>query len=506
MKLSACRFLIAGLSSIAPLALCGQLSDIRAAINADSVFRNDFELSEGYLTGPVELPDTWTLIGEGQAQIHTDAISGEQALGFTGDWLLFQGPDAGQNVAWLDLLVSPVFIESADLPRELAAGPQAFTEFIRFGEEGEVFVLHGDQQGGGDWLPAGNFDLSPGLPWLRLTLRIDSSTQTWDLWLNEELAAVDLGFTGQGGAAPSFAIRGHQSELTYLDAVYAGPENPLFRDEDNDGLPTAYELARGLDPATSDRHQRIATGGRAPILNYLNRGPVGSPSRPAGRPGPNPVTERARPAPGDRDPARETRLAQLRQVRGELRALHENRRAAIEAAAGPERALAVQAFRDAVRSRVETLREIKRSIHRQKAERERVIQVWQPQPAPEWLSTSPALRDYWNAREAYHFRQSQFLNRRGAMNDTRQAAAIASFQERREPVAENLRAARKALRQERAARAARAAETPPITASDLAEFADAKQAIVDQLRASPDPGEKLNLIQELQRLREALTQ
>jgi len=258
MKLSTCRFLISGFSLIAPLALCGQLTEIRAAHNADSVFRTDFELAEGYLVGPVMLPGAWTLIGEGQAQIHTDAISGEQALGFTGDWLRFQGPDVGQNVAWLDLLVSPVFIETADLPHELAAGPQAFTEFIRFGEEGEVFVLHGDQQGGGDWRPAGNFDLSPGLPWLRLTLRIDSSSQTWDLWLNEELAAVDLGFAGQAGAAPSFAIRGHESELTYLDAVYAGPANPLFRDEDNDGLPTAYELARGLDPAISDRHRTIA--------------------------------------------------------------------------------------------------------------------------------------------------------------------------------------------------------------------------------------------------------
>jgi len=89
------------------------------------------------------------------------------------------------------------------------------------------------------------------------------------------------------------------------------------------------------------------------------------------------------------------------------------------------------------------------------------------------------------------------------MNDARRTAAIASFQERREPVADNLRVAREALRQERAARAA---ETPGIPASDLAEFAEAKQAIVDQLRASPDPGEKLNLIQELQRLREALTQ
>ena len=142
-------------------------------------YESDFESADGYVSGPVLSDPDWNLDSDLSAEILPFGALGSQSLGFTGNqWLwLNSGGLADGAITWIDFYLKPVFVESFDLPVEIASGQSAVTGFVKVDPaEGEVYAVDGDGLGSGQWLPSGGRtslfgNTSQG--WVRLTYRLD---------------------------------------------------------------------------------------------------------------------------------------------------------------------------------------------------------------------------------------------------------------------------------------------------------------------------------------------
>jgi hypothetical protein len=70
---------------------------------------------------------------------------------------------------------------------------------------------------------------------------------------------------------PNFSwlsIKGNTAASAAFDDLYIGPMNPLFVDNDNDGMDDAWELAHGLDPTKNDRDS-VNSGVAKNIAQYV---------------------------------------------------------------------------------------------------------------------------------------------------------------------------------------------------------------------------------------------
>jgi hypothetical protein len=105
--------------------------------------------------------------------------------------------------------------------------------------------------------------------WLRLTLREDYAAKRWDLYVNAQLVAADLGFADYATSGfTQFQLIGHASAASAADDFFAGFENPLFVDADKDGMDDAWESRNGLDPTTNDRTRDADGDGVTAIGEY----------------------------------------------------------------------------------------------------------------------------------------------------------------------------------------------------------------------------------------------
>ncbi|HWA08543.1 MAG TPA: Ig-like domain-containing protein [Opitutaceae bacterium] len=147
--------------------------------------------------------------------------------------------------------------------------------FVREGSGGRWQAWRGDGAGGGVWISAG--DMIPleanGRPtrWTRLTMRISYARQTWDLYVDGQLALFDLGLRYDRVPPPGlteFSARGAAGQPSYFDFLYAGYDNPLFKDEDRDGMDDAWESRNGLDPGVDDRDRDHDGDGLSNLREY----------------------------------------------------------------------------------------------------------------------------------------------------------------------------------------------------------------------------------------------
>ena len=124
-------------------------------------------------------------------------------------------------------------------------------------DSGEWVFLDGDGAGRGKWFTAGEtmlLDASNRTDWHRITLRFDLTSNLWDVYIDENLLAVNLGFVEALAVnSESINIYGNSAGVAYMDTFSLAATNPLFTDTDLDGIPDTFESDSGLDPTINDR-------------------------------------------------------------------------------------------------------------------------------------------------------------------------------------------------------------------------------------------------------------
>jgi hypothetical protein len=236
-----------------------------------------FETTEGYTSGSLNNQQGWSVTA-GTAQIAASgAYDGTQGVvlnsGSTAAQIDQEFGSTGTNppIVFIDFSAKPV--AGADTTAgTLFDVDAARVAFVLNGASGRLVALDGDGLGAGSWktlTPA--IALSTGnvaAAWQRLTVRLNYTTKTYDLYLNGVMIAADLKFRLSGAAYVSwFSLKGATTASASFDNLYAGPINPLFVDTNNDGLPDdlsrtgdydhdgvsdLQEVLLGMNPRNSD--------------------------------------------------------------------------------------------------------------------------------------------------------------------------------------------------------------------------------------------------------------
>jgi hypothetical protein len=213
-------------------------------------FATDFEASEGYTSGPLASDPYWQWGSGLNAFIITPGAASDQALSLYGkNWLWLDIDSHSAPVAWVDFFTRPVFVPSNRLPIAIVSPQSAVTGFVKVDDDGEVYAVDGDGEGGGIWVASGfrvplSTEDDSAQNWLRLSYRLDYTAKRWDLFLNEQLTLHDLGFIDDSVTTlDEFAISPDGETATLIDYFYAGADNPLFTDTSGDGLPDGGKKA-----------------------------------------------------------------------------------------------------------------------------------------------------------------------------------------------------------------------------------------------------------------------
>jgi hypothetical protein len=260
-----------------------------SAFAQGTVYHADFEEPD-YTVGSVDGQQGWwvdqgaALIVPGLGLFGSAGLSVSPSVLFSQARLSLERTGQSSPVvffdAWIRLPAAPwlVFDETFDLESARIGLFRASA----FSDGAEWHVFHGDGAGGGFWVGTG---VSPGLlpdadftaDWTRLTVKLDSVAQSWDVWADGLLLASGLGM--QFPQEPDFAhffVLGDPALPILLDEVTISSVSPLpaadaapladagagpaagLTDSDADGLPDTWEVARQLNPqdaadAGSDR-------------------------------------------------------------------------------------------------------------------------------------------------------------------------------------------------------------------------------------------------------------
>lgn len=246
-------------------------SAIAVNIAAALPYLTGFESSEGFLQGALNRQGGWSLM-EGEADIASNAAqSGSTGLSLKAGSAaraearlslvpskVADARTAAPKVAFIDFYAKPaarttagtsIFFESSGAKLALiqtAAGSSA------------VAVVDGNGAGGGAWrtteakLPTASDGRAAA--WTRFTVRLDFSTQRWDLYVEGRLSNCDLSLASPDVRSISeVSFLAPANGTSVFDSLYVGWENPLFADRDSDGMDDAWEVAYGLDLSLDDR-------------------------------------------------------------------------------------------------------------------------------------------------------------------------------------------------------------------------------------------------------------
>jgi len=189
--------------------------------------------------------------------------------------------DAAEPVAFIDFRIKPAATPAGSMANFHANGTQLAFQLPSGATEGELWVLHGNDDDLGTppdpeqwYLTAGNFTVPSGSPvsidWVRVTLRHDYGRDLWDLFIDGKLVAVNLGFEGRGGNLQSLDLFGSTAGDTLIDNLAVNPVNMLFADADGDGLPDSWESANGSNPNLYDRESIKPGTGKSFLDHYLD--------------------------------------------------------------------------------------------------------------------------------------------------------------------------------------------------------------------------------------------
>jgi RHS repeat-associated protein len=140
---------------------------------------------------------------------------------------------------------------------------------------GEIWYFDGNGSGSGTWRDSGARYAINGAnqatQWMRLTLRHDYATFKYDLFINGNLSIYDAGFSSNlVSSFTDLRWSGRSGVAHYFDNFGATLTNPLFSDNDHDGLPDSWESSYGLNTNANDRNGNLDGDGYTNIQEYIN--------------------------------------------------------------------------------------------------------------------------------------------------------------------------------------------------------------------------------------------
>lgn len=206
-----------------------------------------FEESEGFSTGASAIPG-WS--GEFTV-FDQEAFSGAQSLKIS-QAIATNGEAA--PVTYADFWVKASADSSEDPAATIDFGGAAIA-FLREGTNGAFYAFNA----------TGNGTSSPVLQdvaldasghateWTRITIRRDFANRKWDLFCNGRPVAWGMGLDAPSAGVPQVKFSSPPDGELFVDDFGRSSLNPLFTDTDNDGIPDAYEEARGMNPRVDDR-------------------------------------------------------------------------------------------------------------------------------------------------------------------------------------------------------------------------------------------------------------
>jgi hypothetical protein len=221
-----------------------------------------FETAQGYADGLLAGQQGWEVTrgtaAVGAAAPAADGVRSVEAAAGAEMRRQLNSPGPALGIVFADLFVQPVAGLTADAGSGVALGGARVAWMANGSATQADVVVSGDN--GAGWQPVGFGLAADGsgrvTRWVRITLRLDFSQGFWDLWVDGALAGADLVLARTAGMPPALGalvVTGPAANLTRLDAVYVGTENPLYADADHDGMDDDWETANGLDVATDDR-------------------------------------------------------------------------------------------------------------------------------------------------------------------------------------------------------------------------------------------------------------
>ena len=234
-----------------------------------------FETHEGFEKGNLEGQGGWR-VDRGQAVVADGGRNRGQTI------VVEPSDPTGQISLHLERPESPVVF--SDFWVKPAAGEPieesqfvdvegSITGFFKFDAKGYLYVLNGDGKGGGTWVAASDpilTDEGKSPDFVRITIRQDFESKTWDVAVNGKLELVDLGlWEADSEYLGRFSLMGHTALPLVFDDLTIDAKNLLNAedkdldgvadslgkrdsDADKDGLSTIEEVLAGTDPAQPD--------------------------------------------------------------------------------------------------------------------------------------------------------------------------------------------------------------------------------------------------------------
>jgi hypothetical protein len=254
------------------------VSDYAESLTAATpTYWTGFEAADGFTLGSLNGQGGWYGGPDAPQVVNSDSFDGAWSVTFPARNPIntlkrYFNPTPGSTVTFLDFASRPGagainFSTTFDFGASQVA-------FVGTGSTAQVQVFNGNGSGGGSWTAVGSsyaLSSSQSTEWIRFTVRVDYTAKKWDLYLNGQLTAFDQGFVANGYVSlPYLIIYGSTTGATAFDYPWVSALNPLFVDNDQDGMDDAWESSHGANPANPG--DRNSTNGASTNIQVFQAG------------------------------------------------------------------------------------------------------------------------------------------------------------------------------------------------------------------------------------------